>query len=1278
MDKNCFPFGEHDFIDPPPHQHGPDSVLSQYPVGGMPHCRPEPCREPPPPPPPPVVEPGPTPLPPPIPPVRYIPGMDVQEQMTNLASGVNVCIDRWNKIQANCYEALNRCVGAAVSNDVYYEPCEVKYTEGYSAADNARFELVEARPLDAQGRPIIMKLVTAYNARNGSVRQPMSDVSFVTSANAIITARMTAWSGLCMVNGNPQPTQDAIENAWYAAWTDRGQLLIVPQELATVEDCIRRHICDMIGPVIPIVEFGKPTAIAANFQNDTPAAIQAIGWKKCNGNKIMFSCGYEDNPGCTVSNVANLLAEMGVTTAVITCYQKQYGQADIGGYINPETQQDNTVTSMGVENAKTQQYNSVISASVEDGLRENFHNGVSQNSLSDTPGDEDLGLTGDMMFIGNITDRPLNYQMPANSAFWIITKRPPHGWRNRFTGEIADICQRLGNNANELDSVQGKLDIEQKQILNLQNRVGTLEENDKKQDAEIADHATRISSLETRMSTAEQNIVTLQTDLSKETQDRINADTDLQNQITKEVADRIAGDDAERQARIDADNNLTNDINILRATLTENITKLTEADQQLTLAIQNEVNARIAADTNLQTLVSLTDTRLSGAIAAEQAAREGADAKLQQMIDDLQKQVDDVNIQAGPGIQKTVSSAGMQTFSAKIGSGIRFDGLNRISVDTDGGIAVVGGKVTLKYNPDCFTLNEKGELEMNCCGGNEPTVEAGTGLSYSVNPETGARALNIDPPKNGEIGGVKAGAGVTISADGTISANGGGSGGGGEAYTLPPATSTTLGGVIAGENVNVQADGTISVAAPYELPIATAEKIGGVRIGQNLTIDQNGVLNAQIPENPQEGNGDTVLAGDGIDIVKDSEANTATISLDDATQGTLKEVGDLKEALDQAQADIKTLQTSKLNTATYTAGQNAQDTKIAEAAADAASAQTQAAQANAAVSELAEKVENLPKNTVNIQGGNGIQVDETSEAARAAGDTTVTVSINDETMEKINGASTTAENALSTAQAAQNAIPTVATADKAGIVKPGTGLTVDADGTLNASGGAGGDYLPLSGGTMTGPIKMGSDGSISSVLDMKLVPSGSDSVYVQAQSSFAQDGNIIQIHHSRQTQKYWEAKFGARQTSMLNKDNIILAGIANPVESYDAANKAYVDNAVAVAGGEVTFTEILFTPNNKYTTSALNGWCIIGKNQKLLNLNFSPIYIKTAIDQSSEYLETLFTTNISSGDAGDFNNGVVINTASFEILGIWTWYGSTIGIRANRKQITSNSTILLV
>lgn len=58
-------------------------------------------------------------------------------------------------------------------------------------------------------------------------------------------------------------------------------------------------------------------------------------------------------------------------------------------------------------------------------------------------------------------------------------------------------------------------------------------------------------------------------------------------------------------------------------------------------------------------------------------------------------------------------------------------------------------------------------------------------------------------------------------------------------YDLPIASSSTLGGVKIGANISETSDGTISV------PIASASIAGVIKVGSNLSIDENGVLSGQ-------------------------------------------------------------------------------------------------------------------------------------------------------------------------------------------------------------------------------------------------------------------------------------------------------------------------------------------------------------------------------------------------------------------------------------------------
>lgn len=66
---------------------------------------------------------------------------------------------------------------------------------------------------------------------------------------------------------------------------------------------------------------------------------------------------------------------------------------------------------------------------------------------------------------------------------------------------------------------------------------------------------------------------------------------------------------------------------------------------------------------------------------------------------------------------------------------------------------------------------------------------------------------------------------------------------GGEAYVLPPATTSVLGGVIVGSGLTVDGSGKIdATATPYQLPAATTSALGGVKIGTGISVGSDGTI----------------------------------------------------------------------------------------------------------------------------------------------------------------------------------------------------------------------------------------------------------------------------------------------------------------------------------------------------------------------------------------------------------------------------------------------------
>ena len=251
------------------------------------------------------------PVPPPIMPVvpPPVPGFNPQAQMGAVIEKTNECIHRWNYIQANCFKALNDCVGAAKTSPVYYDDCEVHLEQGYSSDDSAVYHIVRVNKFDKAGCPIRVKLGLAYdNSTNSNVRQSMHDYSFVKSANVIMTAvnpSQQGWNGPAMWRGMAiagTPNADG----YIAGFTAMGTLKVYKGTVESVNLC-QDKIVDMIGGATPIILDGEITEQAKALT--TKKAITAIGYNSGCGQTILFNVGITENPGMQGITVANILKD---------------------------------------------------------------------------------------------------------------------------------------------------------------------------------------------------------------------------------------------------------------------------------------------------------------------------------------------------------------------------------------------------------------------------------------------------------------------------------------------------------------------------------------------------------------------------------------------------------------------------------------------------------------------------------------------------------------------------------------------------------------------------------------------------------------------------------------------------------------------------------------------------------------------------------------------------------------------------------------------------------
>lgn len=702
-----------------------------------------------------------SPVPPPIRPVVNIPGPNVQAQMCEVVGRVNECIDRWNHIQRNCYEALQHTVGAAVSNDVYYDRDEVGFERGYSENDSCPYSIVRVACVDKKGKPIHVKLMPAFgNTTNSGLVQSIQDVSFVTNANAIITATAdTPWKGVARYMGAPMAgTPDG--GVMCGGFNRHGALKIFGGDTDEDTLCCNQMV-DMIGSVIPIIIDGAVTEQAKGLTEKS--AICAIGYKSGNGEKVFFDCGKQDVQGMQGVTVANILKDMGCTTAIITA--------------------------MG---------------------------------------------PGGMEYLGGLTSSPDNWQMPKNSAYWVVSKRPFEGWCNQFESSIAQLVQRVGGLKTDIDFINHEVD----EVSEVANKAWELAQKNADDIVEIQADIERIdgeiTALEERITTAENDIKTLDAALKQEIQDRKDADA------------------AEAQVRQEADEALGKRID-------KEIADRKAADEQLNTAIETEKAERTAADAVLQ-----------GNINQEAIDRANADLKIEQ---NLNKEI--VNrTEADQLLQDQIN--GLTTgdvplpYVKKAGDTMTGD----LQMEGSAVVKLVDGKTVkgafYRDNEDVCVKSENGNVRILGAATLLTTADNGAG-QLKIGAITIQQNMSGDVPHLDINVGTDAGA-VYVNRNGI-------DGGTGELWVTEIHAPNEL-RLAPGTNVNAMDHRITGVADPvddgdavnkkyldshgpeYTLPVASATTLGGVKVGANLTITPEGVLNAT----GGGGGGTEYVAGEGIVI----------------------------------------------------------------------------------------------------------------------------------------------------------------------------------------------------------------------------------------------------------------------------------------------------------------------------------------------------------------------------------------------------------------------------
>ena len=287
----------------------------------------------------------PSPPPPPCEPQvpSVVEGQSLYQAVNNLTNRVNLCIQNYNDVMANCYATLRNMEKAAEANGSYYGPCEVWTEEGYSAEQGSTYTLIHKACVDKRGEPIRMQLHLAYgNTTNPQIEQSIFSASKIRLADKMVVAQpkgANGWYGHAIWHG--APIAAASEPSLYTVgFTCRGTMRVYSNAVSQ-DQLLNDTIENAMGCSGVLIQNGQITD--DSYQANIPAAATqtarvVMGQNMDTQEVIILCCGSYDNvqhKGMTSKACAEILLNYGCDIAVELCEDISAGAVDKGSMVFP-------------------------------------------------------------------------------------------------------------------------------------------------------------------------------------------------------------------------------------------------------------------------------------------------------------------------------------------------------------------------------------------------------------------------------------------------------------------------------------------------------------------------------------------------------------------------------------------------------------------------------------------------------------------------------------------------------------------------------------------------------------------------------------------------------------------------------------------------------------------------------------------------------------------------------------------------------------------------------